>query len=56
VLEHRLPLPVNLVFHLVLVAIAVAGILFSSKKVQLALALLGTAGFLAYIALLFMRL
>jgi len=56
VLEHRLPVPLNLAFHLVLVAIAVAGIVFSSKKVQLALALLGTAGFFAYVALLFTRL
>jgi hypothetical protein len=56
VLEQRLPLPLNLAFHLVLVAIALAGILFRSKRVQLALALLGSAGLLAYIALLFMRL
>jgi hypothetical protein len=56
VLEHRLPLPLNLTFHLVLAGIAVAGILFRAKKVQLALALAGTVGFLAYVALLFTRL
>jgi hypothetical protein len=56
VLEHRLTSPLNLAFHLLLVAIAVAGIVFASKKLQLALALLGTAGFLAYVTLLFARL
>jgi hypothetical protein len=56
VLEHRLPTPLNLSFHLLLAAIAVAGILSGSKRVQLALALFGTAGFLAYVALLFTRL
>ena len=56
VLEHRLPTPLNLSFHVVLAAIAVAGILFHSKRVQVALAVAGTAGFLAYVALLFMRL
>jgi hypothetical protein len=56
VLEHRLASPINLVFHVVFVAAAVAGILFSGRKVQLALALFGVAGFLAYIALLFARL
>jgi hypothetical protein len=56
VLEHRLPQPLNLTFHLLLVAIAVAGFVFNAKKAQLALALLGTAGFLAYVALLFMQL
>lgn len=56
VLEHRLPVPLNLAFHLLLVTIALAGIVFRSKKVQLALALLGTVGFLAYVALLFTRL
>jgi hypothetical protein len=56
VLEHRLTSPVNLAFHLLLAVIAVAGILFASKKVQLALALLATAGFLAYVTLLFTQL
>jgi hypothetical protein len=56
VLEHRLATPLNLSFHLVLAAVAVAGILFRSKAVQLALALVGTAGFLSYVALLFTRL
>ena len=56
VLEHRLTSPLNLSFHLLLVATAVAGILFSGRRVQLALALFGVAGFLAYVALLFAHL
>ncbi|HEU4696764.1 MAG TPA: hypothetical protein VFR92_07360 [Sphingomicrobium sp.] len=56
VLEHRLPTPLNLGFHLMLVAVAASGILFGSKRIQLALAVVATAGFLAYVALLFTRL
>jgi hypothetical protein len=56
VLEHRLPLPVNLTFHLLLMAIGIAGIIASGRKVQLGLALLAVAGFLSYVALLFARL
>ena len=56
VLEHRLTSPLNLAFHLMLAAIAVAGIIFGGRKAQLTLALLGVAGFLAYIILLFTRL
>jgi hypothetical protein len=56
VLEHRLPSPLNLGFHLLLAAIGIAGIAFSSRKLQLALALAATAGFLSYVTLLFARL
>jgi hypothetical protein len=56
VLEHRLPSPLNLGFHLLLAAIGIAGIAFSPRKVQLALALAATAGFLSYVTLLFARL
>ena len=56
VLEHRLTSPLNLAFHVLLGAIAVAGIVFASRKAQLVLALLATAGFLAYVILLFERL
>jgi hypothetical protein len=56
VLEHRLTSPLNLAFHVLLAVIAVAGIVFGSKRVQLALALFGTAGFIAYVSLLFTRL
>jgi len=56
VLEHRLAAPLNLGFHLVLAAVAVGGVIFTSKRIQLGLALFGTAGFLAYVALLFTRL
>jgi len=56
VLEHRLTAPINLAFHLLLAAIAVAGTIFSAKKIQLALALFAVAGFLAYVALLFAHL
>ena len=56
VLEHRLTAPLNLSFHLLLVAIAAAGIFVASKKLQLTLALIATAGFLAYVILLFAQL
>lgn len=56
VLEHRLPSPLNLTFHLVLAAIGGAGIIFRGKRVQLGLSVLAAAGSLAYISLLFARL
>jgi hypothetical protein len=55
-LEHRLPSPMNLAFHLILVAIAVAGIIFRGRSIQLAIALIASAGLLAYVTLLFARL
>jgi hypothetical protein len=56
VLEHRLMSRMNLAFHGVFAAAAVAGILFSGRKAQLALALFGLGSFLTYIAVLFARL
>jgi len=56
VLEHRLTSPVNLGFHILLALIAVGGIIARAKKAQLALAVSATAGFLAYVTLLFARL
>lgn len=56
VLEHRFSSPANLAFHGAFAAAAVAGVLFSGRRVQLALALFGLAGFLAYVATLFARL
>ena len=56
VLEHRLTSGVNVAFHAVFIAAAVAGMAFSGRKVQLGLALFGVAGFLAYIAVLFAHL
>jgi hypothetical protein len=56
VLEHRLPSPLNLTFHLVLAAIAGAGIAFSGTRIQLALAVAAVAGSLSYVALLFAHL
>jgi len=56
ILEHRLPLPLNLAFHLLLAATALAGIVLRGRRAQLVVALVATAGFLAYIALLFGRL
>ena len=56
VLEHRLPSPLNLSFHVLLALIAVAGILFRNSKAQLVIAVLATLGFLTYVALLFARL
>jgi len=56
VLEHRLTAPLNLAFHLLLAAIAAAGIFLAGRRAQLMLALFATVGFLAYVVLLFARL
>ncbi|HVI04910.1 MAG TPA: hypothetical protein VM711_02300, partial [Sphingomicrobium sp.] len=56
VLEHRMTSPLNLAFHVLLAAIAVAGIDLAGKKAQLALALFATMGSIAYVTLLFARL
>jgi hypothetical protein len=56
VLVHRLPQPLNLAFHLILAATAVAGIILRGSKAQLALALFAVVGFLAYVTLLFAHL
>ena len=56
VLEHRLPMPLNLAFHSMLAATAVVGIIVRDWKVQLGLALLASASFVAYVALLFAHL
>jgi len=56
VLEHRLTAPLNLSFHLLLVAIGVVGIIVRSSRAQLWLALIAAAGFFTYVALLFARL
>jgi hypothetical protein len=56
VLEHRLPSPLNLGFHVLLAGIAVVGMLSRSNKLQLALSILASAAFFAYVAVLFARL
>ena len=56
VLDHRLPLPINLAFHLLLVAIALGGCFVRGYRAHLAIALTAVAGTFAYIALLFDRL
>jgi hypothetical protein len=56
VLDHKLPSPLNLTFHVVFVATAVVGFLFSGRRTQLGLALFGIVIFFAYITLLFSRL
>lgn len=56
VLEHRLPTPINLLFHLLLAAMAVAGILLRGRTAQITLALLAVAGFVLYVAMLFAHL
>jgi hypothetical protein len=56
VLEHRLTAPLNLAFHLLLGAISAAGILLAGRRTHLVLALLASAGFLAYVIILFARL
>ena len=56
VLDHRLPTPLNLAFHFVLAAIALAGIVLRSQRVQLWLALFAVIGSLLYVSLLFAHL
>ena len=56
ILDHRLPQPMNLLFHLLMVVIAIIGMIIKSSRVQLILALGAVAGFLAYVGLLFARL
>lgn len=56
ILDHRLPAPLNLTFHLLLMAISMIGIVRKSARVQLALALGAVGAFLAYVTLLFARL
>lgn len=56
VLDHHLPTPLNLGFHLLLGAIAALGIAARPARVQLWLALFGVAASVAYITLLFAHL
>jgi hypothetical protein len=56
ILEHRFASWLNLVFHAIFAVAAVAGIVFSGRKVQLALASFGLLSLLAYIATLFAQL
>jgi hypothetical protein len=56
VLDHHLPSPLNLTFHIILAVSAAAGLAIRSARVQLALALGGVAAFLVYVALLFAHL
>ena len=56
VLDHRLPVPLNLAFHTALVATAIAGIVLRSARAQALLALIAVAGSLLYISLLFAHL
>lgn len=56
VIDHRLPSPANLGFHLFMITLAIAGMFLKSHRLQLAIAMTAAIGFLAYIALLFARL
>lgn len=56
VIDHRLPSPENLGFHLLLMAFAIAGIFGRSHRLQLAIAIGAAITFLAYVALLFANL
>ena len=56
VLDHRLPAPLNLAFHLLLAAIAAAVLALRPARVHLILALVAVVGSFAYIALLFAHL
>jgi len=56
ILDDRLPSPINLGFHVLLVAIAAAGMFARSHRLHVALAAVASVGFLAYITLLFAHL
>jgi hypothetical protein len=56
VLDHHLPTPPNLGFHVVFAATAVTGIWARGNRAQLSLAIFAVALFLAYVALLFAHL
>jgi hypothetical protein len=56
ILEHQLPTPTNLGFHLLLMAIAAAGMFSRNHRLHIALAVAASIGFLAYVTLLFARL
>jgi hypothetical protein len=56
VLDHRLPSTIDIVFHLLLAVIAVAGIASKSARMQLVLAIAAAGSLLAYVAILFARL
>ena len=56
IIDHRLPSPTNLGFHLLLVTFGIAGIFGKSHRLHVAIALGAAIAFLAYIALLFANL
>ncbi len=55
-LNGRLPDPINLAFHGLLLISAIVGMVARSKRVQMGLAILAGLGFAAYVFLLFSRL
>jgi hypothetical protein len=54
-LDDRLPSPTDTLFHVLLGAVAVAGILVRNAKIQLLIACISAAVLIAYVALLFAR-
>jgi hypothetical protein len=52
-LDDRLPAPIDTMFHLLLAAIAIAGIIVRSARIQLLIACTSAAILVAYVALLF---
>ena len=53
ILDHRLPSPTNLAFHLVFAFLSLLGLLLKSARIQLAIAIAAASVFIAYIAILF---
>ena len=53
VIDHRLPSPANLGFHLFMITLAIAGMFSKSHRLHLTIAVAAAIGFPAYIALLF---
>ena len=53
VIDHRLPSPMNLGFHLLMIALGIAGMFGRSHRLHLSIAIIAAIAFFAYIALLF---
>ncbi|MEN3370966.1 MAG: hypothetical protein V7609_3109 [Verrucomicrobiota bacterium] len=56
VLNHALPHPMNLAFHLAYIALAITGLLSASERLHKALVVTMAAAFVSYVTLLFTRL
>jgi len=56
ILNHALPHPVNLTFHLAFIAAAITGLLIANERWHKGLVILMALAFVSYVTLLFTRL